>query len=185
MNINELKELRSEKLGDLEALVASKNEREDKTYTEEEANRFDALEGEVTDLDAKIERAEKEENLAKRKATKVEKKTEERKVAERFSITEAARQASAGNLTGIYAELDQEGRSQATSAGVTPNVGGIVIPEFALRADEQNTATEGSQPADGGNLIPTDRRGFIEALYDQTIMAVSYTHLTLPTIYSV
>lgn len=168
MNINELKELRSEKISELENLIASKNEREDKSYTDEEAQRFDSLEGEVNDLDIKIERAEKEEKIAKRKAVKVEKKTEERKVAENFSFSEAARQAQSGNLTGLYAELDQEGRSNAVSAGVTPNAGGIVLPEFAIRAE--NTATEGTQPADGGNLIPKDRRGFIEALYDRTIM---------------
>ena len=170
MNINELKELRSEKITALEGLIAAKNEREDKTYTDEEATRFDTLEGEVNDLDVKIERAEKEEKLAKRTASKVKTKKEEQKIAEQFSYSEAARQAQSGNLTGLYAELDQEGRRGAISAGVTPNVGGIVLPEFALRADEQNTATEGTQPADGGNLIPTDRRGFIEALYDQTIM---------------
>lgn len=170
MTLLERKEVRDEKLEALRGLIDAKDAREDKTYTEEEVRQFDSLEAEVEALDVEIKRAEKEESIQKRKSKPVAKKSEEQKVAERFSITEAVRQAEDGRLTGMYAELDAEGRSQAASAGVSPANSGIVIPEFALRADATNTATEGTQPADGGNLIPTDRRGFIEHLYDETIM---------------
>ena len=166
MNIVELKEVRKEKLDELEQLIKTKNERSEAAYTEAEETRFDELDGEIKALDSQIERAEKEEAIAKRKAPAPMKKEEE-KIAEKFSMGEAIRQAKSGHFTGLYAELNQEGLNEARKANVDIE-NGITIPEFALRADAQNTVTVSA--ADGGNLVGTDHQGFIPYLYDRTLL---------------
>jgi len=169
MNILELKELRAGKLVELNALIQGKETRADKAYTADEEVRFDAIEAEVNKLDTQIERAEKEEKIAKRNAKSPEPaKTPEDKVADRFSFSEAVRQAQAGKLTGLYKELDEEGRREASASNIAVGGNGIYIPEMALRADAQNTATVSD--ADGGFLVGTDKQGFIPNLYDKTIL---------------
>ena len=174
MNINqkinnkkeELEELRSA----LDALVKNKEEREDATFTEEERAEFDSKFSEMENLRADIEQLEKENVILNQKETpkKMEaRKSEENKIQEAFSFGEAIRQAKSGRLEGLYAELNQEGQREALNSGISVS-GGITLPEFSLRA---NTVTQGTQPAEGANLVPTESIGIVEALYSQTIMA--------------
>lgn len=169
MKIFEIRQAIDEKMESLQGILDTAEAREDSTFTEEEQRNFDNLNGEVDELKRNLANAEKAEEIRKHKIVKQEpRKSEEEKIQESFSLTEAVRQAKSGNLTGLYAELNQQGEAEAREAGVDIQGEGIVLPEMALRAE--NTAVSGAQPADGGNLIPTDRRGFIEHLYDQTVM---------------
>ena len=101
----------------------------------------------------------------------------EARAASKFSFGKMIKEAAQGRLTGIEAEMNQEGRSEFANGKVNV-AGGICIPSFVVnRADATvlGTATTGTTPditAVGfGGTIGIDDRGIIEAFAPNDIAA--------------
>ncbi len=128
----ELKELRSETLGELEVIQKTAEAENDRDLTEEENTTVDALLAKADDYSTKIERAEKLEKTlresAKISGVAVEPKAD--KDLEKFTFQGAMRAAFSGNVSGIYKEMDQEARSEARYTG--QNYKGVGIPSSVL-----------------------------------------------------
>ena len=128
----ELKELRSETLGELEVIQKTAEAEENRDLTEEENATVDALLAKADDYASKIERAEKIEKSLRESAlisgVAVEPKAD--KDLEKFTFQGAMRAAYSGNVSGIYKEMDQEARSQARYTG--QSFKGVGIPASVL-----------------------------------------------------
>jgi len=128
----ELKELRSETLGELEVIQKTAEAEENRDLTEEENTTVDALLAKADDYASKIERAEKIEKSLRESAlisgVAVEPKAD--KDLEKFTFQGAMRAAYSGNVSGIYKEMDQEARSQARYTG--QSFKGVGIPSSVL-----------------------------------------------------
>ena len=128
----ELKELRSETLGELEVIQKTAEAEENRDLTEEENATVDALLAKADDYASKIERAEKIEKSLRESAlisgVAVEPKAD--KDLEKFTFQGAMRAAYTGNVSGIYKEMDQEARSESRYTGQTYK--GLGIPSSVL-----------------------------------------------------
>jgi len=163
MNLNDLKALRASKLANLKSLNDSASLLQ-RDFNEAEATTVDALSAEITELDAKIERAEKVEEQIKRAAysaaTPQPEALEQEVVKKRYSISKLVRESMTGRLTGLEAEMSQEAAKELKDAGV--GVRGLAqIPGFILR----NTSTIG-----GTNVPGQSNTNVLEALVPTPIL---------------
>ena len=163
MNLNDLKALRASKLANLKSLNDSASLLQ-RDFNEAEATTVDALSAEITELDAKIERAEKVEEQIKRAAysaaTPQPEALEQEVVKKRYSISKLVRESMTGRLTGLEAEMSQEAAKELKDAGV--GVRGLAqIPGFILR----NTSTIG-----GTNVPGQSNVNVLEALVPTPIL---------------
>ena len=128
----ELKELRSETLGELEVIQKTAEAEDNRDLTEEENTNVDALLAKADDYSTKIKRAEKLEKTlresAKISGVAVEPKAD--KDLEKFTFQGAMRAAYSGNVSGIYKEMDQEARNEARYTG--QSFKGVAIPSSIL-----------------------------------------------------
>jgi len=128
----ELKELRSETLGELELIQKTAEAEENRDLTEEENTTVDALLAKADDYATKIKRAEKIEKSLRESAlisgVAVEPKAD--KDLEKFTFQGAMRAAYTGNVSGIYKEMDQEARSESRYTG--QSFKGVAIPSAVL-----------------------------------------------------
>lgn len=138
--------------------------------TEEEETEFDTLTESVRTLSKEMEKANKYDEARRTIAQnkfKTEKKSEETKVSEKFSLFRAITQLSKGkdadDLDGAEGEMHQEAKREAREAGRT--LEGFGLPAFQLRAQDAATA------ATAGNLISTDLSNqFIPALRPNIVL---------------
>ena len=99
----------------------------------------------------------------------------EKRNLEKFNVEELVNQVVTGKLSGIYAELDQEGRSETVAGGRT------VSHDFSFHMPEelrqsakkdfearQQTVTGGSNGNEGGVLVQESLVEFIKFLYPDT-----------------
>lgn len=152
-NSNDYKAQRSHKMEELKGLTEGAAA-EGRAITEQDAERVDALNASIADLDAKIARAEATEANLKRMAqmsagaaSSSDSKDQEQ-VARRFSISKAIIEATKGNLTGIEAEMSQEGAKQLRDAG-RPAEGVLQIPGFI---NTRATSTTGGTNMPGQSM---------------------------------
>ena len=128
----ELKELRSETLGELEVIQKTAEAEENRDLTEEENATVDALLAKADDYATKIKRAEKIEKSLRESAlisgVAVEPKAD--KDLEKFTFQGAMRAAYTGNVSGIYKEMDQEARNESRYTG--QSFKGVGIPSSIL-----------------------------------------------------
>jgi len=80
----------------------------------------------------------------------------EARAAKSFDFGKFVKEAASGKLTGVEAEMAQEGRSQFKGAGVSTS-GGFDIPDFVVRS--MGTATVGSGSTASGTGIGVDDDG--------------------------
>lgn len=95
----------------------------------------------------------------------------EARAASKFSFGKMIKEAAQGRLTGIEAEMNQEGRSEFSSGKVNV-AGGICIPSFIVNrtdAAPMGTATVGSTSAGFGGTIGIDDLGIVEAFAPKDI----------------
>ena len=91
----------------------------------------------------------------------------------KFNIVKAIREARNGKLTGIEAEMNQEGISERNKLGVESRGEGqpaIHMPEFLNRELRTNTVTGGTGGNLGGDLVYTDPGKYVDFLYPNTPM---------------
>ena len=163
-NSIELKEMRSDIIAQLENIkdVASTEERD---LTQDENNQVDGLLTEVDNLDAKIERAEKLENI-KRNAAVVSGVTakKEDKTLDKFTFQGAARAAYTGKLEGLYKELHQEAINESRYTGTT--IKGVGIPSAVLTRANTDTA----------DVNGVDVMSFTDQLEENLVLAAAGSH---------
>lgn len=138
--------------------------------TDDEETEFDTLTESVRTLSKEMEKANKYDEARRTIAQnkfKVEKKSEEAKVTEKFSLFRAINQLAKGkdadDLDGAEGEMHQEAKREAREAGKT--LEGFGLPAFQLRAQDASTA------ATAANLISTDLSNqFIPALRPNIVL---------------
>jgi len=168
MKSKELKEKRADLLNKIDGLnaLATTEKRE---LTDTELDTMDADVAEVEKLNGEIIAAEKREAIMAQSAaravvTGIGVKAEEQ-VKEKFSFMTFINQAAQRNLTGLYAEMDQEARKEAQASGISMT--GFGIPSFLLGTKRDMTA--GTTTA-GGFAIATQKMGLIEYLEAKTVL---------------
>ena len=90
-----------------------------------------------------------------------------------FNIVKAIREARNGKLTGIEAEMNQEGIAERNKLGVESRGEGqaaIHMPEFLNRELRTNTVTGGTGGDLGGDLVYTNPGRYVDFLYPNTPM---------------
>ena len=151
----ELKELRSETLGELEVIQKTAEAEDNRDLTEEENTTVDALLAKADDYASKIKRAEKIEkslrDAAKVGGASVQTINTE-KATRDWSLFKAINEIrNGGQLSGLEAEMHQEAEGEARKG-----LQGIGIPSFM---------TEKRQITQGGSAIaPTAIGAYIESL---------------------
>lgn len=141
-NLKELKDSRALKVEALERLTKVDNQ------TPEQVSEFDALVLSIEGLDNEIARAEKAEAIISKaagaSASKSEKK-EEAKAARGYSILKASREMVAGKLTGLEAEMHQEGQNEKSASGLVGDANAFSMPSFLVSTSRAlDVATEGT-----------------------------------------
>lgn len=138
----------------------------------DEEAKFDDLTKKRKAMEKEIERAQKLEEfesakiLSKRVAQP--KKSEEEKVAERFSFIEAIRQAQSGKVEGVIAEVTQEAQHEARAMGLSLS-GQVAMPSSFMQV-ESRAQTAGTA-ATAGTLIPTMLGDVQSALFPRLLTA--------------
>ena len=154
----ELKELRSETLGELEVIQKSAEAEENRDLTEEENTTVDALLAKADDYASKIERAERiEESLrtaAKVSGTVVKNSNED---VSKYSFFKHIRGVLDGNLDGIEAEVQQEANIEARGFGKSIN--GIGIPSTMMEKRADVTS----------NIAGTSVESYVGALREESV----------------
>ena len=172
MNLNEMKALRSKNYEEHVSLIEN-TEKEGRELTNEEEQRADYLEQEVTRLDNKIKRRAAHEEMIARQAnfsgTSVSETKEMDKINRSFSLSRAINTVSLGKgLEGAEAEWAQEAQREMQARGLQMT-GQIGIPEAALfRGGSADDFQAGS--GDGSGYVPTNVPGVIEALRAPTMI---------------
>lgn len=174
--ITELKEKRGAfetELLNLEAKVTSK------TMTEADETRFNALiETEIPAIESQISAEERKltaiENAKNRSQSVnfgigIKKTDNEEQIKVNFSYRDFISQAAEKGLSGVNAELHQEGVREMRENGVTPK--GYVIPAFILKGEERALTTSTADTAKAGYLIQTDvlTDQYIDVLRNSTV----------------
>lgn len=104
-----------------------------------------------------IEDAEKRSKGGVASYLKGGKTDNEKQIKEVFSYRSFILEAAEKGLTGVNAELHQEGRSEMIQSNVLPK--GHVIPAFILRGEERALTTSTGDTAKAGYLIQTEKLG--------------------------
>jgi HK97 family phage major capsid protein len=180
-NLKALKEERGTKLAESRALI-KKAEDEKRELTSDEETRFDALTGEIADLDKKIVRAEQAEAVRAAAAGQEGDRHglsegDQRDVSKYSFLRALNAKLNDRPLEGIEAEMHQEGLRHYREAGLTTQ-GNLIIPQLVLNsagATGQRTMTATGQttsPGDQGGLaIQTNVGSFIERLRARLVVA--------------
>ncbi len=149
MSLPQLREQRATKIAEMRTLTdTAQGEKRD--LSENEAARFDALEGETRAIDTQIGRTEKLDAL-ERAAANVNDGPKDQPELRSYSIAKALRQGTDGRLDGIEAEWHQHLAEQRGEAR------GTMIPTQLIMGGEQRAnllTTPAANP--GSNIVKTD-----------------------------
>jgi HK97 family phage major capsid protein len=167
----ELREIRAGKNQALESLV-SKADAEKRDLTADEQATFDNIYNEIEALDADIQRAQKVEAMRAKDAA-ASRKPEEVRIKEAFSLGTAVKELARGrSLTGAEAEVHQEGLRECTTAGVSADDRGIILPGLFTEYGKRTDFNVGT-PADGGNTVATIKSGMVEPLRPESVIVAN------------
>jgi HK97 family phage major capsid protein len=165
-NLKQLRDERAEKIEAMRSLndLASNEKR---SFTEEEKSKFDALDSEIDALDQDIARAEKLEQRSREfvnsgNATP----TGEQKEIRQYSLIKAVRGLVNGKVEGFELEMHQEAEKEAREHGL--EIKNFGIPSIVLEG-RANSVTQGTQPADGAQLLKNEEQGMITLLKDALV----------------
>ena len=164
----ELREVRADKISAMDTLVTL-CEKEARGFTEDEKQRFDALQKEIDSLADDVRRAEVVE---KNRANKAEQKAPEQKLAEKYSMKRALDSLMKNAAPqGAEAEMQQEAEREARYAGVG-GISGIGMPSWMIRFDaEKRTDWNVGTDADGGYNVQQTIQTIAEPLRPVSILS--------------
>ena len=159
---------------ELRSMEEAKKALELNKNTMEEKNNQEAAAPVVEKREEKAQES-KEHNFVDASAVGSTVARSEHKNLKGFNVQELVHQLSTGRLSGIYAELDQEGRSERAKSKLgIQNDFSFHLPEemrTGLKKDfeaRQNTVTAGTQPAQGANTVTEELKEFVRFLYPDT-----------------
>lgn len=182
-NSDQLKNLRKNKLTELNSLVEVA-EQEARDYTPEEVQRQEQLNADVLALDKQIERAEATEanvaRFAQMGGTAPKSETiESNNITHRYDLQKALKNAAAGRLDGVEAEMHQEALREAASYGIQLR-GNVCIPQSMMeKRNVYGTDANATDVNDGVTTVATEVAPFIEALRPTPIIqSLGATQLT-------
>ncbi len=166
MKIHELKQLRHTKLNDMGSLIDYKNS-ENRDFSEVEKTKFNALDEEIRNLDAKIDLVEKEEAI-KQRMVKEEAPVISKKEKRNYSIIEHINQVRNGNrLDSFYAEIQERGVSELKERGsYAANEFSVAVPSDIVR----DLSVTGNSGAKGGEMVQTEKVGFLYELMEGSLI---------------
>jgi len=140
---------------------------EDRDFSDDENTRQDAIHTEVAELDQQIQRAKTNEAMFAVGATAKSEAKEVEEIRGRFSMSKAITDiVNKGGLTGLEAEMAQEGRSELGSCGASAR-GNITIPSFLMgesRANETYSVDDTNGQNQGNKVRGVDHAPMIEGL---------------------
>ena len=135
MDSLKFKQERATIIENMEALVSQAKE-EKRDLTDEETNEFDAFDSTIKDLDKKIDRSERLEELNKTIVTKSTISIKKTKELRDYSFQDAMKQAVSGRMEGLVKEMDEEARRE----NPYQNFRGIGVPRSVLEYRTAETA---------------------------------------------
>jgi len=147
-NLNDLKEQRAGKISEMRQ-INEKAAAENRDLSGEERKRFDALEGEVRGLNARLSDSEKlaEFERLEARADTVHGDAVARHSLRGYSLSKALTESRSGTLSGLEAEWHQElGRDRA-------EVRGVMVPTEIILGGETRALTTGGT---AGKMVATD-----------------------------
>ena len=161
---DELKQQRSDKLDEIQAILDAAKAEENRSLTDDERTKIEAFKTEArnlsNDIDTQKLLEQEQEERAKSESNKREKqpkKSPEEKASEQFSFIRAIKRTMSGKpLDGIEAEMFQEAHNEARQSGLSLS-GNIAVPGFMIKRDlTAGTNTQGGHTiqTDVGDLIP-------------------------------
>lgn len=186
----ELKERRGVVAQQLKALN-DKVTAEKRSFTEDEQKQWDKDSAELDQLDTDVAAAEKRESTAAR-AMAITGGADTRAVTEKdakeirkFNFAKAVNELRKGGLSGVEAEIHQEGQKEMRASGTGDSDGnGLALPSFMMRlcSSEERamlvgaenralSATGGSSGSEGGVAIGTEIMDLIPALKPAIVLA--------------
>lgn len=179
-----LKQQRTAKLQAQKRIIdAAKAENRD--FTEQEQTDLDAIDEEVSALDADIQKAEANEAREARIAgltgapVGAGEEEEQRRMQQRFSFSKAVRQVANGTLDGVEKEMNDQAISEARSLGLTFNTErSFSIPSGMMRATQQTVTQDAGEF--GSALVGTEIRpvdNFVPRLFLEDLGATFLTGL--------
>lgn len=167
-NSVKLMEERGALVEELETLL-NKVATEDRDFSDDENTRQDAIHAEVADLDLTIQRAKTNEAMFAATA-QASAKSEDKEVEEirgKFSMSKAISDiVNKGGLTGLEAEMAQEGRNEMNASGASAR-GNITIPSFLMgeaRANETYSVGDTNGQNQGDKVRGLDHANMVEGL---------------------
>lgn len=151
MRLSEIETKRAQKLAELKALIDVRDQAS-REFTADEATRFDALEVEVTNLNAEHARELKAENIRKQTALdQTSKKSPEAKAAESFSLIRAISSQMPGKkLDGLEAEMHQEAEKELRDRQVNTGLEGVGMPSWLVNIKGSNVLGQKRDLTSGG-----------------------------------
>lgn len=151
MRLSEIETKRAQKLAELTALIDVRDQ-SSREFTADEAARFDALEAEVTNLNADFAREQKAESIRKQTAlNKANQDAPETKVAKRYSFIDAIQSQLPGRkLDGLTAEMHQEAEKELRAHGVNTGLEGRGIPSWLINVKGSNVLGQKRDLTSGG-----------------------------------
>lgn len=179
MNLSELETIREGKKAEMAALLDARDQAS-RDFTNDEATRFDALEVEIKELNAKIDREKRAEEMRKQVARdKAATASPEEKVAKRYSFQNAIGGILRGKLDGVEAEMSQEAENEMKRSGISAGVQGFGLPSFMVKTHGRNVMGAGQVrdlssggAATGQELVPDLDMGHIYGLNVRPMVAM-------------
>lgn len=171
MNLSELEVIREGKKAEMAALLDARDQAS-RDFTTDEATRFDALEAEIVELNAKIDREKRAEEMRKQVARdKAATETPEQKLTKHYSFARALSGALRGKVDGLEAEVSQEAANERKSSGISEGIQGIGIPAWMVKNHGKNVMGPGqvrdltsAGSGTGAELVPDLDLGHIYGL---------------------
>lgn len=165
MNLSELEVVREGKKAEMASLLDARDQAA-RDFTNDEAARFDALEAEIMELNAKIDREKRAEEMRKQVVRdKVAKETPEAKVSKKFSLGRAISALAEGKrLDGAEAEMDQEGKVDMRRTGGQIGGNSITLPSWMLKFENQKRDLTAGGSATGAEYVADVDMGHVYGL---------------------
>jgi len=171
----QLREERGELNAKVDAIKAKAEGENKRNLTTEEVKEMRSIYTSIDTLDEEIEVVERSEKEAAKRAASngipadFGKSNREEKEMRKFSIGKLAKELQRGEQpTGLEKELIEESEKEARSLGVS--TGKLYLSRNVLDAVHSRTQSATGTANLGGNLIPTEKVGFFDALWAKTVL---------------
>lgn len=169
-------ELRQERSSILDKMEALNERAKDRNFTDDEKAQWSDYEKSVSDLEDRIKREERAEEIASEKAEEIAKarqqqrakdkprggeEKDKRTIVNEYRFTRAMQALLPnGKLEGLEKEMHEEAEREARQSGQT--ISGVGAPSFLVKLQKRDLVV-GTDTA-GGHTVATELDGFIEPL---------------------